>query len=145
MRQVFRYLGGKTRIAPWIISHFPKHDCYGEPFGGSASVLMAKPQSPVEAYNELNGECVNYFRVLRNPEHAAELQRLLELTPYAQEEYNAAFEPSDDPVEQARRTFIKGFIGMGATTLSNDVKSGYVLKPKLGGDWQTDWRVIQSI
>lgn len=112
-----RYHGGKWRLAPWIIEHFPPHKIYVEPFGGAASVLMQKPRSYAEVYNDLDGEVVNVFRVLRDPGQAAELERLLRLTPFAREEFVAAYEPSDNHVEQARRTIIKSFMGFGSAAI----------------------------
>ena len=102
-----KYFGGKSRVATWIVSHFPDHRAYIEPFGGGASVLMTKPRSHVEIYNDLNSEIVNVFRVLRDPELAAELARVCSLTPWSRDELLLAGEPSDDPVEQARRTIFR--------------------------------------
>ncbi len=99
-----RYFGGKWRLAPWIIRHFPEHTTYVEPFGGGASVLLRKPPAPVEIYNDLSGTVVNFFRVLR--EHPAELIKQLELTPFAVDEYNACKEQVGDDVERARRFFV---------------------------------------
>lgn len=65
-RPIMRYHGGKYRLAPWIISHFPAHKSYVEPFGGAGSVLMRKPRSHGEVYNDLDDEIVNVMRVLRN-------------------------------------------------------------------------------
>lgn len=124
-RPVLRYHGGKWLLGPWIISHFPAHRVYVEPFGGAASVLMQKPRSYGEVYNDLDGEVVNLFRVLRDEATAQELRRLLELTPFAREEYRAAFEECGDPIEQARRTVIRSFMGFGSNSLNRSIKSGF--------------------
>lgn len=109
-----RYHGGKWRLAPWIIRHFPDHRVYVEPYGGAASVLLRKPRSYAEVYNDLDGEMVNLFRVLRNPSQARELVRLVRLTPYARSEFEESAILADDPVEQARRTLVRA--GMGYST-----------------------------
>lgn len=133
-RPVLRWHGGKWRLAPWIISHFPVHRLYVEPFGGAASVLLRKPRAYAEIYNDLNGEVVTLFRVLRDADLASRLIAQLRLTPFAREELPAAYEPSDDPVEQARRLVVRSYLGFGsagvngATTgfRSNSNRSGTV-------------------
>lgn len=110
------WFGGKSRLAPKIIQHFPEHKCYCEPFGGSAAVLLAKEPSPVEVYNDLDGELVNFFRVLRDPRLSARLRRSLEHTPYARAEFELAQQATDDPVEAARRFMVRqrqSFAGKG--------------------------------
>lgn len=89
VRPLLRYHGGKWRLAPWIISFFPDHRIYTEAYGGAASVLLRKKRSYAEVYNDLDGEIVNLFRVLRNPAQARELIRLVALTPFAREEFEA--------------------------------------------------------
>src|SRR4051812_31635359 len=66
-RPALRYHGGKFRLAAWIMAHFPDHRCYVEPFGGGAGVLLQKPRAFAEIYNDLDGDVVNYFEVLRDP------------------------------------------------------------------------------
>lgn len=113
-RPVLRYPGGKFRIAKWIISHFPQHDFYVEPYGGGGSVLMQKPASKGEIYNDIYGDAVNVFRVLRDPEQAAELERQIRLTPCSYEEYKHAYELCEEPIERARRTIYRSFMTIGA-------------------------------
>lgn len=110
-RPILRYHGGKWKLAPWIMSHFPAHKIYVEPFGGAASVLMRKERSKCEVYNDQYENVVNVFRVLRDPEQAKELQRLCELTPFSKAELELAGESSVDPIEQARRTIVLAFFG----------------------------------
>jgi len=113
-RPVLRYHGGKFRLADWIISHFPEHAAYVEPFGGAASVLMRKPRSHGEVYNDLDGDIVNVMRVLRDELQRDRLIEALTLTPYARAEFDSAWAPTDDQVEQARRTFIRAEMGFGS-------------------------------
>jgi DNA adenine methylase len=110
-RPVLRYHGGKWMLAPWIVSYFPEHRVYVEPFGGAASVLLRKQRSYAEVYNDLDGEIVNLFRVLRNPSQARELVRQVKLTPYAREEFELSYISDGDPVEQARRTLFRAAAG----------------------------------
>ena len=112
-RPVMRYHGGKWRLAPWIISHFPDHKVYVEPFGGAASVLMQKTRSYSEVYNDMDGEVVNLFKILRDPEKSEQLISVLHLTPYSKDEFKLSYEKSDDPIEQARRTVYRSFAGFG--------------------------------
>jgi DNA adenine methylase len=124
-RPALRYMGGKWRLAPWVIEHFPVHKTYVEPFGGAASVLLRKPRSFQEVYNDLDGEIVGLFRVLRHPEQAAQLAHLVSLTPFAREEFEASYEPSSDPVENARRTVARSFMGFGSTAVALRRKTGF--------------------
>lgn len=117
-RPVLRYHGGKWMLAPWIIEHLPQHRIYVEPFGGAASVLLRKPRSYAEVYNDLSGELVNLFRVLRSPVQARELIRLLCLTPFARLEFEESYITAGDPIEQARRTIVRSFMGFGSNSLN---------------------------
>ena len=67
------YVGGKRNLAKQIIALFPEHTTYVEAFAGGAQVLFAKEPSKVEVLNDLDGEVVNFFRIVR--EHFEELIR----------------------------------------------------------------------
>lgn len=118
-RPVLRYHGGKWMLAPWIIEHFPPHRIYTEAFGGAASVLMRKGRARlVEVYNDMDGEIVSLFRVLRDPELSTRLAELLQFTPYARDEFALSYEPGAEPLEQARRTVARSFMGFGSDSAS---------------------------
>lgn len=109
-----RYHGGKFRMAPWVTSFFPAHHLYVEPFGGAASVLLHKKPCYAEVYNDLDGDVVNFFRVLRDKEMRDQLIEACVLTPYARTEFVDAYEPTDDMVERARRLAIRASMGFGS-------------------------------
>ena len=118
---VIRYHGGKFRLAPWVIEHFPPHQIYIEPFGGAAGVLMQKPRSYAEVYNDLDGDIVNLFRVLQNAAQREALAELLVLTPYARDEFEQAWIYTDEPIERARRTVIRAQMGFGSAGATKGV------------------------
>lgn len=120
-RPVLRWHGGKWRIAPWIIEQMPPHEAYVEPFGGGASVLLRKPRSRLEIYNDLDGEVVNLFAVLRS--RPLDLAEAVALTPFARAEFDLAYEPVADPVERARRMLIRSHMGFGSNAVHR--RSGF--------------------
>ncbi|MDE2020865.1 MAG: DNA adenine methylase [Patescibacteria group bacterium] len=124
-RPALRYFGGKWRLAPWIIKHFPPHRIYTEVFGGAASVLLRKPRSYAEVYNDLDGEVVNLFRVLQEPQKAEILENLLRITPFARSEYELAKLPCEGEVERARRLIIRSFMGFGSNSSKLGSKSSF--------------------
>jgi DNA adenine methylase len=118
-RPILRYHGGKWLLAPWIISHFPPHRIYVEPYGGAASVLLRKPRCYSEVWNDLDQEVVNVFRVMRDPEMAAQLEKMLRLTPFSRHEFDQCYEAASSPVERARRTIIRSFMGFTSACTAN--------------------------
>lgn len=139
-RPVLRYHGGKWRLAPWIISYFPPHRVYVEPYGGAASVLMQKPRVNGELINDLDGELVNVFRVLREPDQGLELARRLRLTPYSRTEYEDSHLPGGDRIEQARKTIYRSFAGFGSDSMTATNASGFRDNLTRGnGIPATDW------
>lgn len=118
-----RYHGGKWKLAPWIIGHFPAHRVYVEPYGGGASVLMRKPRSYAEVYNDAWGDVVNVFRVLRD--HADRVSELLYLTPFSRAEFEGTSEYAEDPIERARRTIFRSMAGFGSAAVNGKYATGF--------------------
>ena len=101
----FPYFGGKTSQAARITPLLPAHDHYVEPFAGSLAVLLAKPRSKMETVNDLDGDLMTFWRVLRDqPE---DLARACALTPHSRAEHDAAYllDAADD-LERARRVWV---------------------------------------
>lgn len=122
MKCVLKYPGAKNRIADWICSFIPKHSVYLEPFAGSLAVFFNKQPARIETLNDLDGNVVNYFKVLRNKPH--ELAEQMSLTPFSRDEYNKAFEvsESDSDVERARKFAVRCWQGFGC---SNVYRNGF--------------------
>ncbi|MFD9276853.1 DNA adenine methylase [Streptomyces mirabilis] len=113
MKSPVPYFGSKQRIAPWIASLLPDHDHYVEPFCGGLSVLFAKRTAPMETVNDLDGELMTFWRVLRDrPE---ELIRACMLTPHSRVELEATWEPTEDDLELARRIWCRLAQGRSGT------------------------------
>ena len=128
-RIAFGWYGGKFSHLEWLLpllpppssasapdspppssaSAFDSREChhYCEPFAGSAAVLLNRPPSPVETYNDLDGEVANFFRVLRD--HKRRLTQAIALTPFSREEFAAAcvLDPRLPALERARRFYVR--------------------------------------
>jgi DNA adenine methylase len=149
LRPVLRWHGGKWKLAPWIISHFPPHRIYAEPFGGGGSVLMRKDRAYAEVWNDLDKDVVNLFRVLRS-ERAFELKEKLRLTPFARDEFQEAYEPAENDVERAQRLVIRSFMGFGSDGCNEARPTGFRANSNRSGttpshDWVNDAPALDAI
>ena len=113
----FRWRGGKYFDLPFILPFMPRDiHHFIDVFGGSAAVIINMPATPIMTYNDIDGEIVNFFRVLRNsPQHL--ITQLL-LTPYSREEYGDCLKIDTPctPQERARRFYVRmrqTMLGMG--------------------------------
>lgn len=121
MKPVLKYPGAKWGIADWIISFFPKHHSYLEPFFGSGGVFFRKGRSNIETINDLDGEVVNLFDCIRaDPE---KLACYVFFTPYSREIYNRAYSSDipEDQYERAMRLLIRCNMGHGFRTTGEKV------------------------
>lgn len=119
MKAILKYPGAKWRIAEWIISHFPEHKVYCEPFFGSGAVFFKKQPSYIETINDRDGNIVNLFEVCRKfPE---ELSAAINMTPFAREEFANCYEMNvADPIERARRTLVRFHQSFGTSNSSKN-------------------------
>lgn len=101
----FGWFGGKVYQLNFILPNLPRCLHYCEPFGGAATVLLNRERSTIETYNDLDGNLVNLFKVIRD--RPDDLQEKLALTLYSREEYDRAAEPCDDELERARRFYVR--------------------------------------
>src|SRR5437016_7391769 len=87
-RIAFGWYGGKYSHLDWVLPLLPKSRHYCEPLGGSAAILINRVPSPIETYNDIDGELVNFFRVLRDDKDS--LIEAIGLTPFSREEFELA-------------------------------------------------------
>lgn len=108
-----KYPGSKWRIAAWIVANLPPHTRYLDPFFGSGAVFFSKPPAVHEVINDLDGDVVNLFRVIRGD--GERLAGLIEMTPWAREEYEACRrQRTGDAIEDARRFVVECWQGYGS-------------------------------
>lgn len=123
MKPPFPYFGAKGNIAERIVPLLPDHDHYVEPFAGSLAVLLAKTPAKMETANDLDGNLVTFWRMLR--ERPEDLARACALTPHSRTEYLACREATsaDNDLETARRVWVVLTQGRGGTL--RDAKTGW--------------------
>ncbi|HLB46942.1 MAG TPA: DNA adenine methylase [Anaerolineales bacterium] len=103
----FGWYGGKFSHLDWLLPLLPPCHHYCEPFAGSGAVLLNRAPSPVETYNDIDGEVANFFRELRDEKE--KLVEAIGLTPFSREEFATAcvVDPGVSPLERARRFFVR--------------------------------------
>lgn len=104
----FGWYGGKFSHLDWLLPLLPEAKHFCEPFGGSAAVLINRSPAPVETYNDIDGEVVNFFKVLRDQKDV--LTEAIGLTPFSREEFERAiYEPTAEltELERARRFYVR--------------------------------------
>lgn len=140
-----RYVGAKWQLAEWICDHFPPHEKYVEPFCGSAAVFFRKWPSKLEILNDLDGEVINFFQVLRSQKD--ELLEQIQLTPFSRREYEMAIEPvrrGVTAIERARRFYVGTWQSFGSTLI---YRSGFrtQVTPHMRSSLTSTWKRMDGI
>jgi len=121
IKSPINWYGGKYYMANKIINLFPEHKAFVEVFGGAAHVLFKKKPSPIEVYNDINSDLVNFFKVVRDKEKALKLKQLLDLTPHSREEYyecRDSWRDEKDEIERVRKWYVALMQSYGGTFTS---------------------------
>lgn len=146
MRSPLVWYGGKGLLTHRLLPLVPEHWTYVEPFAGGASLLFAKPPSPVEVLNDIHEELVNFYSVLKDERLFAQFERLAHLTPYARQEW-----------ERCRDLLVKGSGRLSRVqralaffVVLRQGRPGDVLSGHRGGGWsrcvqQSDSGVSSSV
>jgi len=122
MKAIMKYPGSKWSLAKRIVSLFPEHHSYLEPFFGSGAVLFNKPRSNIETVNDLDGNVVNLFEWIKKD--SERLAHEIYYTPYARQIYEDAFAAvPEDSLEKAVNFYIRLNMGHGFRT--NGEKVGW--------------------
>ena len=126
-----QYYGGKTYMTDTLIKHFPKsYRLYVEGFGGGASLLLNKPETPVEIYNDLDKNVYSLFKVISNGEALKTLQRKLYIAPYSHDLYDEAKEKLQEELSVEDRAYYffylsrTSFNGIGGFSCNPLVRRG---------------------
>ncbi|MGN0817706.1 MAG: DNA adenine methylase [Candidatus Coproplasma sp.] len=146
MNSILKYPGGKWRIADWIISFFPKHKVYVEPYFGSGALFFRKEPSYIETINDINGDIVNLFKVCR--EQPEELAAALTFTPYSRNEYVSCYDTSvGNEVERARRLIVRHHQSFGTTNsnLNTWRNSQSANSPRTAAEWKRLPNIVLEI
>lgn len=114
IQPVLKYPGAKWSIAKWILGFIPEHDVYLEPFFGSGAVFFNKRPARIETINDIGSDVVNLFRVIRTK--TDELAALIEMTPWARDEYLESYYKTGDELEDARRFLVRCWQAYGTRT-----------------------------
>ena len=115
MPALLNYPGAKWGMAEQVCSLMPPHRSYLEPYFGSGAVLFNKPPSAIETVNDIDGDVVNFFRIMR--EHPEELAQAISLTPYARDVFDDAHDNrGSSDFDRAYRFAIRSKMGYGFKT-----------------------------
>lgn len=111
VKSMVPYPGGKAWLAPRLLP-LPPHRCYVELFGGAAALLFAKPRSPIEVYNDIDGDLVALFRIVKY--HPDELVRELGQIAFGREEFEArSAQPGLTDIQRAASFYWRHCMGFG--------------------------------
>jgi DNA adenine methylase len=88
MKTPITYYGGKQMMSKKLLTYIPSHKIYCEPFFGGGALFFAKPKSEVEVINDINGEVINFYKVVKTK--FPELEQEIKVTLHSRELFKKA-------------------------------------------------------
>jgi len=130
-KPIIPWIGGKKRISNEIMKRFPKHTCYVEPFAGGAAIFWAKEPAKVEVINDINGDLVNLYRVVKH--HLEEFLRQFKWALASRQIYEwekmSRGETLTD-IQRAARFFYLQKLGFGGSVASHNFGTATTSRPR---------------
>lgn len=111
MRSPIVWMGGKGRMVKKILPAIEAipHKFYVEPFGGGASLLLAKEPVSVETYNDIDSNLYQFFMTLADSELFKRFYEVVSWYPYSRELYNdslATYQDEPDPIIRVAKWYV---------------------------------------
>lgn len=126
------WIGGKRRLAKHLLPLFPEHSCYVEPFCGAAALFFMKDPVDAEVLNDINGDLVSLYRVVKN--HLEEFCRQFQWSLNSRQMYgwlnDSPVEPLTD-IQRAARFYYLQKLGFGGKVDSRTFGTGTTTPPRL--------------
>lgn len=88
MKPPISYYGGKQGMLRHILPLIPSHELYTETFAGGAALLFAKKPVKINVINDLNGELINFYRIIVSD--FDQLQKEIMQTIHSREQHDVA-------------------------------------------------------
>ena len=111
LRSPVWYFGGKGKMSAKIVPILERcpHKLYVEPFGGGASILLAKKPVEREGYNDIDSHLYDFFQVLSDPRKFARFYRRIAVLPYSRQLYNdcrASWKSEPDQIDRVVKWYV---------------------------------------
>ena len=138
MKPVLIYHGSKFKISNWIVKHLPEHKLYVEPFGGGAGVLLNKPKSFHEIYNDIDSDLYNFFRVVKDKKQLQLLESYLVTIPFSRKSFENAYIRTDNEILKAANLVIRSRMGFASSSSNINYKTGFRATSKRASNTAAD-------
>lgn len=140
------WMGAKRTLAPRIVNQIGPHKFYVEPFCGSLSVLLAKPQSNKELAGDVHEEVGNLVDILKDEPASKRLFSELSKVPMCesiQQEADERYPLEKNPYRRAKYWLISSWMNRNGFSGTEKAEKGFAVRYTTNGGCPAKrWRSV---